>query len=268
MDNICKFSSALEGEQELFAFQFVYETQPDKLIWPHYYSYFCCHLVTGGSAVFETDKGTWHLQNGDIFFTFPSDKFNCTERNEFKYLYIAFVGRRPTELLKSMGITREQPVFRGHDGISDFWVNSLKQCTTKNLAFMAKGVLYCTFAHMQCELHEEVSARQGLDDVVHEVRSAVEREYANPDLTIEVFADYYGYSPKYLSRRFRDLTGVAFLDYLTACRIRHAAVLLTESDKTIREVASAVGYKDALYFSKVYKKRMGISPINYRKNRG
>ncbi len=265
MTNICKFSSAGEGEQELFAFQFIYESKPEKLEWPHVYSNFCCHLVTEGTAVLETEKGAWPLRAGDVFFAFPSGKFDCVDRENFKYLYIAFVGRRPWELLRSMGITKEQPVCPGMGTLHGFWFDSLHTCTTRNLSFMAKGVLYCTFAHLQGEPREEVSARQGVDKVVSEIRAAVEREYANPDLSLEDLAAHYSYSGKYLSRRFRELTGVSFLDYLTACRIRHAAILLKESHKSIREVAIAVGYKDALYFSKVYRKRMGVSPIQYKK---
>ena len=72
------------------------------------------------------------------------------------------------------------------------------------------------------------------------------------------------FCPRYLSRRFRDIMGFSFIECLTASRIRHACVLLTESDMSVREVALSVGYQDSLYFSKVFKKKMAVSPARYR----
>ena len=96
----------------------------------------------------------------------------------------------------------------------------------------------------------------------------MERDFSNANLSLEQLCRLYGYNAKYICRKFRQIVGVGFSDYLTSCRIRHACVLLAESNFTIREVATAVGYPDALYFSKVFKRIMKVSPSEHRKESG
>lgn len=263
-ENICKFSSAVEGDQDLFAYQFVYETQADRLSWPRAHAAFCCHLVTEGTAVFRTQEGSWSLQRGDLFFTFPSHSFSIDEQENFRYLYISFVGHKPATLLKGMDVTKEQPVHCGLEELESMWRGALTLCTSRNLSLMAKGVLLCTFACLQGVQQEAAADRQACEEIVAEIRSAVERDYADPALSMEAFSGRYRYNARYLSRRFRDIMGFSFIECLTASRIRHACVLLTESDMSVREVALSVGYQDSLYFSKVFKKKMAVSPARYR----
>ncbi|HPT79347.1 MAG TPA: PocR ligand-binding domain-containing protein, partial [Candidatus Atribacteria bacterium] len=91
-------------------------------------------------------------------------------------------------------------------------------------------------------------------------------ENYNRNLTLESVAQHVYISPFYLSHMFKEELGFTFLEYLTKLRIEEAKKLLMEKDMTIIEVASEVGYEDAGYFSKVFKKYTGISPAQYRKN--
>lgn len=91
-------------------------------------------------------------------------------------------------------------------------------------------------------------------------------ENYNKKLTLESVAQHVYISPFYLSHMFKEELGFTFLEYLTKLRIEEAKKLLMEKDMTIIEVASEVGYEDAGYFSKVFKKCTGISPAQYRKN--
>ena len=59
--------------------------------------------------------------------------------------------------------------------------------------------------------------------------------------------------------------GVPFNEYLRGVRIDRAREYLVKTAKTIGEISDMVGYEDEKYFSKVFKKRMGMSPAEYRK---
>lgn len=59
--------------------------------------------------------------------------------------------------------------------------------------------------------------------------------------------------------------GIAPKDYLIGKRIAHAKRLLRETDASVMEISVSVGYVDQLYFSRIFKKREGISPLAYRK---
>lgn len=73
-------------------------------------------------------------------------------------------------------------------------------------------------------------------------------------------------SPYYLSHLFREELNITFLEYLTMVRMEEAKKLLKDTSLSIVAIASQVGYEDASYFSKVFKRYVGISPAQYRKN--
>ena len=73
-----------------------------------------------------------------------------------------------------------------------------------------------------------------------------------------------GMSAFYFSRLFRTSYNQTFLEYLTAYRVERAAELLRMTDIPVREIAPRVGYADANYFSKVFKRHTGETPTLYR----
>ncbi len=70
-------------------------------------------------------------------------------------------------------------------------------------------------------------------------------------------------STAYLSKLFSDHLCSSFVDYLTELRVAHAEQLIRENRLTVKEVAHAVGYQDPNYFSKIFRKTVGISPSMY-----
>ena len=70
-------------------------------------------------------------------------------------------------------------------------------------------------------------------------------------------------SPYYFSKLFKKRTGSNFIEYVTNVRIEKAKELLTGSNKNIKEISMEVGYSDANYFSRAFKKNVGISPTEY-----
>ena len=92
------------------------------------------------------------------------------------------------------------------------------------------------------------------------------RENYNENLSLEDVAQKVFISPYYLSHLFREELGITFLEYLTRIRIEEAKKLLQDRSLTIFDISARVGYEDPGYFSKVFKKNMGVSPNQYRKN--
>ncbi|MGM0295829.1 AraC family transcriptional regulator [Enterococcus sp. AZ034] len=80
------------------------------------------------------------------------------------------------------------------------------------------------------------------------------------EITLEKLAQDQFLSPTYLSKVFKEATGVSPINYLIEIRLKRARDMLTNEKLTIKEVASAVGYQDAYHFSKSFKKLFGVSP--------
>lgn len=94
--------------------------------------------------------------------------------------------------------------------------------------------------------------------------------YINQNFTDEIsFAEIsslFSINPSYLSQVFKRELGITFTQYLTDTRIKYAKELLTTTGMTISEISEKVGFNQYIYFSKVFKKTVGISPSAYRKS--
>lgn len=93
------------------------------------------------------------------------------------------------------------------------------------------------------------------------------REYSDMEITLTEISEHVGMNPSYFSDYFKKNTGITFKQYLTEIRINHAKQLLLRSDMSLDDIAETVGFSDKKYFSRVFKKKMGCTPGEYRKNR-
>lgn len=93
----------------------------------------------------------------------------------------------------------------------------------------------------------------------------IAKKYMEPDLSVEMICDCLGKSRSYLSRMFKENTGMNLLDYLHTTRLTEAKKLLNETDLGISEIASRVGYYSGWTLARVFKRYEGITPTAYRK---
>lgn len=93
----------------------------------------------------------------------------------------------------------------------------------------------------------------------------IKRHAHDPDLSLDRVAEAVHVSPFYLSHLFRDELGTTFVSYLTEVRLDKAKKLLKDTQLTIAEIAEKVGYSDASYFSRVFKKHVKVTPGRFRR---
>ncbi len=93
----------------------------------------------------------------------------------------------------------------------------------------------------------------------------ISKKYMEPDLSVEMICDCLGKSRSYLSRMFKENTGMNLLDYLHTTRLTEAKKLLNETDLGISEIASRVGYYSGWTLARVFKRYEGITPTAYRR---
>ena len=106
---------------------------------------------------------------------------------------------------------------------------------------------------------------KGVSAVIQEIQQLIENKFSEKDFSLQEASEYVNLSPQHLSRIFKKEKGVTFIDYLTSVRIRKAIELFQDDELKIYDVAEQTGYATQHYFSNVFKKNLGVSPVEYRK---
>ena len=104
--------------------------------------------------------------------------------------------------------------------------------------------------------------RSGKDKLIAMIQDYID-ENLKGKLQLNEIADAFGLSPAYLSVLFKKNTDIGFSEYVYTRKIEHAKKMLLSDDMKVYEVADALGFESAYYFSKVFKKVTGVSPREF-----
>jgi two-component system response regulator YesN len=102
--------------------------------------------------------------------------------------------------------------------------------------------------------------------LVHSLVSQMGARYAEY-ISLQDFVAEHGVSLAYFSRLFKDEVGMTFSDYLTHIRVGKAKELLERGDLRPGDISALVGYEDPKYFSQVFRRVAGMSPLDYQRSR-
>ncbi len=109
--------------------------------------------------------------------------------------------------------------------------------------------------------------QQSADSLDLEAVHSMMQSRIHEQLDLETLADTVNLSKYHFVKRYKELTGTTPINHFIHLKIERACYLLDLSQKNISEIAFALGYEDAYYFSRIFKKTMGISPSQYRQMR-
>lgn len=117
--------------------------------------------------------------------------------------------------------------------------------------------------HLQQKLQLVFKEIKENSSLIINAKQFIENNYMN-DISLDSVASRLCISPNYLSSLFKKETGYNFIDYITDVRISKAKVYLKQTEYKIYEIGNMVGYENEQYFSRVFKKVVGVSPVKFR----
>lgn len=112
-----------------------------------------------------------------------------------------------------------------------------------------------------------ISRNQTIDEneaVISKAVDYIQNNYSSAELSLEKVAQASFVSSAYLNRLFNKKKGCTVMEFVKNVRIEHAKRFLRQSEQTTEEIAEKVGYNSRSYFSKLFKKEVGVSPHEYR----
>ncbi len=104
-------------------------------------------------------------------------------------------------------------------------------------------------------------------DVIHKATAYIKQRYTGK-LTLDEVASHVYLSKSYLSKIFKEELHCNFASYINNLRVEKSKLLLMDQSINLADLAGMVGFEDQSYFTKVFKRIVGVSPGKYRENRG
>lgn len=137
-----------------------------------------------------------------------------------------------------------------------------------NDELMVKSNLYAILHHLNqyCDISDNPSIK--LEKNYTKIKKVIYyvQEHYFEKITVQKAAMLINYSASYFSKLFHELTGTSFTQYLKEYRLEIAADKLTNTDKTITEIAEETGFHNLPYFTRSFQRKYGVSPNRYRKS--
>ena len=115
------------------------------------------------------------------------------------------------------------------------------------------------------DLLKDADSYDRTDLLMGKVKKYLQHNYMAYDISLDSVSAILNLSPAYFSTLFKRTFQVNFLDYLTELRMEAAKELLGDPLRSTADVAGMVGYESANYFTRAFKKRVGMTPSDYRR---
>jgi len=160
-------------------------------------------------------------------------------------------------LIRHLGCTyriEDEEYFKKGDYIEDFLKIEdpveLKTCCKKRIEYVSRCI-------------KSVREKRINNRLILKAIEYIRKNYRNK-ITLEEVANELNISPHYFSKLFKDEVGETFIDYLTSLRIQKSKELLAENQLSGKEICFEIGYGDPNYFSRNFKRIVGITPTEYK----
>ena len=193
--------------------------------------------------------------------------YNYYVEDKTEVYWVHFTGWKIEEYLDSYELPKEENVF--FTGVSpDYpWIyNQIireMQLQRANYDDIIKLYLH----HILLTINRYIKeSREIKNDTINDIERAVHyfnENYTKP-ITIEQYAEEHLMSVNWFIHSFKSVMKVPPMQYITSLRIAAVKGYLENSGKSVSEIAAVVGYDNALYFSRIFKKRTGMTPKEYR----
>lgn len=260
--NVCRFVPRESNDHSIHTVHFVLETEEQTYKGLRLKSLYTVYFVTRGTGRLHMQGEILSLKQGDVFFSFPAEPFAIESVADFQYMYISFLGARGNRIMQKLGVSPQNPLYTDCGELETVWTQGLHSPPPLS-DIASEAVLLHTFAYLGGALSKFTEDGNGHADLISMIQKYVDEHFCDTEFSLEKLGSDLKYNKKYLSTVFKRHVGVGIVEYLHTVRIQHACTMLKQGFTSVNDVALHCGYPDGQYFSKVFKKRMNLSPREY-----
>lgn len=237
---------------------------PNHSYGPEVREHFLIVYIKEGTGTLLSSREKIPLVPGSILVMFPNEKIHyiVEKKSLWSISWVGIYGNLVYGFFDKLGITPEKPVFRPENPgriesiFEEIYNNSFSDTPDDRLKMI--GLLYEFFFCIMSEGRIKTNK-----NYINEILNIIEYNY-DKNISIESLAKSVFVNPSYLSRIFKEEKGITLKEYIINKKIERVKELLINDRVSIKMAANSVGITDSLYFSRIFKKKTGMSPSEYR----
>ena len=233
-----------------------HKTPPNHSYGPAIRPYYLLHLIANGKGAIERNGVKTQLSAGEAFLIKPDEitTYVSDENEPWEYYWIAFNGNFVKELLSRTTDKLCFPVQKSGIVALQTAISGKIESSTQLLQ-----LLFSVLSSIQN------TPKRIQTDALATALQYFESNYFE-EIDITAFASQLGFSRAYFTTLFKERTGESPYRCLTNIRLKKAQEYLKDTTLSIEEISSSVGFSCVGRFSELFKKHIGVSPMQYRKN--
>ena len=237
--------------------------------------HYLIHFIRKGCGVMSDMQNEYAVRENQCFLICPGrmSLYEADHDAPWEYYWLGFDGPWGEEVLAEMQMDAARPVANLGDsralfGLLDRMTRAIgphgNYLILSGLMFEVLDILRsargtCEGASPATHLTAQNRGRK----LVESIMTMVENSFGER-LNISEIAKNLGYSRSYMTELFHRETGVSISQYITEYRLQRANMMLRDPSRSIQQIAFVCGYSDPLFFSRMFKKRFGVSPRQFR----
>jgi len=265
---------------DLCLYQYGWEKcAPSHSFGPASRNHYLFHYVISGTGTLMADNSHKVTQNYQLkprqgFMIFPgqTNMYVASKETPWEYIWLEFDGLRVKEALEVVGLSVDNPIYRSHsDELQNNMLHEMnyivhhRDCAPFHLIghlYLFLDYLTRSITPMCTKCHNKLR-----DFYLKEAISYIELNFQN-DISVEDIAENCGLNRSYFGKIFKDAVGKSPQEFLINYRMVKATELLRLTQLSVQEIGNAVGYPNALHFSRAFKNIYGVSPRTWRIQKG
>ncbi|MBE6601600.1 MAG: helix-turn-helix domain-containing protein [Ruminococcaceae bacterium] len=247
-------------------------SSPHKMLHAHFHEKHELYYLEKGKTKYFIENELFLLEAGDMIFV-PKQTFHKTDNSEDsgveRILFTFDDADLGEDMQKYLSLLYKQKLIRMPPD-KQYEVQSIfrqisQEEEKKQIDYAKMQQLYFKQLLILISRHCEKAPEASQDPTLMLVQDIAKyiSEHVSADLSLSALSRKYALSACYLSRTFKENTGIGLNEYINISRITLAEQMLLSSKMTVTEVSFACGYNDSNYFSSVFKKLKGVTPKKY-----
>lgn len=226
--------------------------------------------ITRGEGFFTSKDGkTQTIKEGYMFLLFPGEwhSYKPNKKTGWEEYWIGFKGINIDNRVTNGFFTGQKPVFKVglRDEIVQLYKQAIQTATGQNAGFQQLlagivnhllGLAYSLDKNMPFEVSNTVN-------LINKAKIII-LEHLFEEIKPEIIAKQLNMSYSWFRKMFKEYTGFAPLQYIQELKVQKAKELLTNTNLTSKEISFRISFENPEYFSMVFKKKTGMTPMQYR----